>query len=128
MNASPPTSNRIFLTSRQRGSKVFLLKDGATKFNLKEKMSNCEKDVRLKRHLSMRNRKTAKFRQLSFDTPSNFGDHQTEMDKVVQLGEPLDIYIDGPFGSPSSNFYRAEHAVLIGIKDASFNPTTRLDT
>ena len=24
------------------------------------------------------------------------------------------IYIDGPFGSPSSNIYRAEHAVLIG--------------
>ena len=26
----------------------------------------------------------------------------------------LQIYIDGPFGSPSSNIYRAEHAVLIG--------------
>ena len=24
------------------------------------------------------------------------------------------IYIDGPFGAPSSNIFRAEHAVLIG--------------
>ena len=31
-----------------------------------------------------------------------------------RLEKPLDIYIDGPFGSPSSNIYRAEHAVLIG--------------
>jgi ferredoxin-NADP reductase len=27
--------------------------------------------------------------------------------------EPLEILIDGPFGSPSSDIYRAEHAVLI---------------
>jgi len=26
----------------------------------------------------------------------------------------LDIFVDGPFGSPSSNIYRAEHAVLVG--------------
>ena len=32
----------------------------------------------------------------------------------MRLEKPLDIYIDGPFGSPSSNIYRAEHAVLIG--------------
>ena len=32
----------------------------------------------------------------------------------TSLEKPLDIYIDGPFGSPSSNIYRAEHAVLIG--------------
>ena len=30
------------------------------------------------------------------------------------LNTPLKIYIDGPFGSPSSNIYRAEHAVLVG--------------
>ena len=30
------------------------------------------------------------------------------------LNKPLKIYIDGPFGSPSSNIYRAEHAVLVG--------------
>ena len=32
----------------------------------------------------------------------------------TRLANPLDIFIDGPFGSPSSNIYRAEHAVLIG--------------
>ena len=32
----------------------------------------------------------------------------------TRLEKPLEIYIDGPFGSPSSNIYRAEHAVLIG--------------
>ena len=30
------------------------------------------------------------------------------------LERPLDIYIDGPFGSPLNNIYRAEHAVLVG--------------
>ena len=34
--------------------------------------------------------------------------------QATRLEKPLDIYIDGPFGSPSSNIYRAEHAVLIG--------------
>ena len=34
-------------------------------------------------------------------------------DKMLKT--PLKIYIDGPFGSPSSNIYRAEHAVLVGI-------------
>ena len=28
--------------------------------------------------------------------------------------QSLDIFVDGPFGSPSSNIYRAEHAVLVG--------------
>ena len=32
----------------------------------------------------------------------------------MTLLEPLEIFVDGPFGSPSSNIYRAEHAVLIG--------------
>ena len=32
----------------------------------------------------------------------------------TRLKQPLDIYVDGPFGSPSSDIYRAEHAVLIG--------------
>merc|ERR1719373_739503 len=40
-------------------------------------------------------------------TPKKIG-QQTRLEK------PLEIYIDGPFGSPSSNIYRAEHAVLIG--------------
>jgi len=34
--------------------------------------------------------------------------------KKAHLEKPLEVYIDGPFGSPSSNIYRAEHAVLVG--------------
>ena len=34
--------------------------------------------------------------------------------KKMQLKKPLEVYIDGPFGAPSSNIFRAEHAVLIG--------------
>ncbi len=30
------------------------------------------------------------------------------------LKKPLEIFVDGPFGAPSSNIFRAEHAVLIG--------------
>ena len=31
-----------------------------------------------------------------------------------KLKEPLVVYINGPFGAPASNIFRAEHAVLIG--------------
>merc|ERR1712150_9215 len=34
--------------------------------------------------------------------------------KKMTLNKPLEIFIDGPFGAPSSNIFRAEHAVLIG--------------
>ena len=34
--------------------------------------------------------------------------------KATRLEKPLEVYVDGPFGSPSSNIYRAEHAVLVG--------------
>ncbi|XP_023324717.1 NADPH oxidase 5 isoform X3 [Eurytemora carolleeae] len=34
--------------------------------------------------------------------------------KLSKLKQSIQIYVDGPFGSPSSNIYRAEHAVLIG--------------
>merc|ERR1712066_83610 len=37
-----------------------------------------------------------------------------QIGQQTRLERPLEIYIDGPFGSPSSNIYRAEHAVLIG--------------
>ena len=40
--------------------------------------------------------------------------HESKNVEPTRLANPLDIYIDGPFGSPSSNIYRAEHAVLIG--------------
>ena len=30
------------------------------------------------------------------------------------VGKPLVVYVDGPFGAPSSHIFRAQHAVLIG--------------
>jgi predicted ferric reductase len=30
------------------------------------------------------------------------------------VGRPLEIYIDGPYGAPSSHIFRAQHAVLVG--------------
>lgn len=30
------------------------------------------------------------------------------------VGKPLEIFIDGPHGAPSSHIFRAQHAVLIG--------------
>ena len=36
-----------------------------------------------------------------------------EDSEAPKLEKPLEIYLDGPFGSPSSNIHRAEHAVLI---------------
>ena len=37
-----------------------------------------------------------------------------EQENVTQMKRKIHVYVDGPFGSPSSNIYRAEHAVLIG--------------
>jgi hypothetical protein len=31
----------------------------------------------------------------------------------AQLSNPMTVYIDGPFGAPASNIFRAHHAVLI---------------
>jgi len=36
------------------------------------------------------------------------------MDEDQDMEKPVDIFIDGPFGCPASNVYRAQHAVLIG--------------
>ena len=41
--------------------------------------------------------------------------------RKLVLPEPLEIFVDGPFGSPSSNIYRAEHAVLIGTGIGKFH-------
>lgn len=30
------------------------------------------------------------------------------------VGKPLEIFIDGPYGAPSSHIFRAQHAILIG--------------
>ena len=33
--------------------------------------------------------------------------------KGAKLEKPLEIHVDGPFGAPASDIFRAEHAVLI---------------
>lgn len=76
------------------------------------------------RYLSMRVPKIVKYDE-SYENPN--GDqgemsivvHETknmikEVGKKANLEKPLVAYLDGPFGSPSSNIYRSEHAVLIG--------------
>eukprot|EP00095_Tigriopus_kingsejongensis_P006523 maker-scaffold172_size289735-snap-gene-1.32 protein:Tk06523 transcript:maker-scaffold172_size289735-snap-gene-1.32-mRNA-1 annotation:"nadph oxidase" len=35
-------------------------------------------------------------------------------DNLIKLTKPLVVYIDGPFGAPTSQIFRAQHAVLIG--------------
>lgn len=37
-----------------------------------------------------------------------------ESDDNMRLTKPLVVYIDGPFGAPTSQIFRAQHAVLIG--------------
>ena len=41
---------------------------------------------------------------------------KSDIGSVIRISpeRPLEIMVDGPFGSPSSNIYRAEHAVLVG--------------
>jgi len=82
------------------------------------------------RYLSMKHPKIVKYdSQESLSSEKNFEQNESGFQVVVhdeskstlkkighkaRLEKPLEIYIDGPFGSPSSNIYRAEHAVLIG--------------
>ena len=40
-------------------------------------------------------------------------DPEGETDET-RLTKPLVVYIDGPFGAPTSQIFRAQHAVLIG--------------
>ena len=70
----------------------------------------------------MRNVKSVKYRKNSVESFSSWESKLSddiEANKAnntnnVKLAEPFVVYVDGPFGSPSSNIYRAEHAVLIG--------------
>ena len=51
---------------------------------------------------------------IKYQASMEVGEKRSSNSAEGQLLEPLEIYVDGPFGSPSSNIYRAEHAVLIG--------------
>ena len=76
----------------------------------------------LVRYISLQEPKTVEYNtQQSLDVRRGVDVEEVITDKSkgetvepMRLEKPLDIYIDGPFGSPSSNIYRAEHAVLIG--------------
>ena len=37
-----------------------------------------------------------------------------DSEDLAKLTKPLLVYIDGPFGAPTSQIFRAQHAVLIG--------------
>ena len=65
-----------------------------------------------RKHLTMRNAKSVRYKPESKvdNQPGQNGSNS----RSLVLPEPLEIFVDGPFGSPSSNIYRAEHAVLIG--------------
>lgn len=50
------------------------------------------------------------------DSAAAGGSEEEEEEDAVNfpVGKPLVIYIDGPYGAPSSHIFRAQHAVLIG--------------
>merc|ERR1719305_1700103 len=52
--------------------------------------------------------------EIYVDGPKGTVDIDLQHAVPTRLEKPLEIYVDGPFGSPSSNIYRAEHAVLVG--------------
>ena len=62
----------------------------------------------MRKHLRMRTAKSVKY------SPDSKLGQTGDNTRTLTLSEPLEIFVDGPFGSPSSNIYRAEHAVLIG--------------
>jgi len=59
----------------------------------------------VRNHNRLRNTKSVTFSQDPNDV--------NNIKQVDLLGKQMDIYIDGPFGSPSSSIFRAEHAILI---------------
>ena len=62
----------------------------------------------MRKHLRMRTAKSVKY------SPGTKAGQTGDNTRSLTLSRPLEKFVDGPFGSPSSNIYRAEHAVLIG--------------
>ena len=62
------------------------------------------------RYLTIPKPKVVEYEAEVESTPT---DVTVEGQDIEKLERPLAIYIDGPFGSPSSNIFRAEHAVLV---------------
>jgi len=68
-------------------------------------------------HHNMRNVKSVRYKRAvtdQKDADTLPATNTSSNEKKLVLREPLEIFVDGPFGSPSSNITRAEHAVLIG--------------
>jgi predicted ferric reductase len=42
------------------------------------------------------------------------GSMEREELDIKQVNTPLHVYIDGPFGAPTSQIFHAQHALLIG--------------
>ena len=47
-------------------------------------------------------------------TADSTADNSKQTSAEAKLTKPLVVYIDGPFGAPTSQIFRAQHAVLIG--------------
>jgi len=69
-------------------------------------------------HHNMRNVKSVRYKSMKSprekETDIQPDDTPTSNEKKLVLREPLEIFVDGPFGSPSSDIKEAEHAVLVG--------------
>jgi len=76
-----------------------------TKNVLKRKQFNS-----IRYHDKLRNSKIVRFKE---NTKKDVEYSNCSM-KVNLLDKPMEIYVDGPFGCPASNIYRAEHAILVG--------------
>ena len=93
--------------------KLARMKKRETKLNMmNDEMIKQERIISsFRKHITMRDTKSIKYKRTEEDENSV---GSAESKDSADKNDPLEIYIDGPFGSPSSNIYRAEHAVLIG--------------
>ena len=94
------------------------MKKRESKLNQIKSELECHKErpESFRKHLTMRNAKSVRYkpeRPADSKVDNQPGQNGSNSRSLV-LPEPLEIFVDGPFGSPSSNIYRAEHAVLIG--------------
>lgn len=83
-------------------------------------------ESRQKSRLSKKASIYTRYRQIHLEKKQRLRSHDDDLSEVVvmkrdaklnqqmsKIKSPLKIFIDGPFGAPASNIFRAEHAVLI---------------
>ena len=66
----------------------------------------------LRRHVSMRNSRHVKMKNYKNNTV-NQDVEANKTENRLSFNGSLKVHVDGPFGSPSSNIFSSEHAVLI---------------